>query len=72
MRPAVPLEACVDAQSVFSGTTAESLRMPAKRHTLYHAQWIRVLLDRHILGTLRWIDTRDCCADGLTRRARAV
>ena len=69
VEPAEPPEACVDAQSVFSGITAESVRMPAERHTLYHAQWIRELLDRHILGTLWWIDTRDRGADGLTKGA---
>ena len=65
--PTLPLEACVDAQSVYSGITAQQVKIPAERHTLYHAQWIRELLDRHILRTLYWIDTRDCCADGLTK-----
>ena len=68
-KPAIDLEACVDAQSVFSGITAEQVRIPAERHTLYHAQWIRELLDRGILRKLWWIDTRDCCADGLTKGA---
>ena len=69
IKPAIDLEACVDAQSVFSGITAEQVRIPAERHTLYHAQWIRELLDRGILKRLWWIDTRDCCADGLTKGA---
>eukprot|EP00959_Pyramimonas_sp_CCMP1952_P174514 3647127-Pyramimonas_sp.AAC.1 len=57
-----PLEACVDAQSVFSGITAGQVKMQAERHALYHAQWIRELLDRAILRVLWWTDTRDCCA----------
>ena len=57
----------MDAQSVYTGITAQQVKIPAERHTLYHAQWIRELLDRHILRTLYWIDTRDCCADGLTK-----
>ena len=69
LAPPIELHACVDAQSVFAGITAEAVRMPAERHTLYHAQWIRQLLDRGILSGLWWIDTRDMIADGLTKGA---
>ena len=41
--------------------------MPSERHTLYHAQWIRQLLDRGILSGLWWIDTRDMLSDCLTK-----
>eukprot|EP00959_Pyramimonas_sp_CCMP1952_P102396 2142018-Pyramimonas_sp.AAC.1 len=47
--PMLPLEACVDVQSAFSGIAAEQVNMPAERRKLYHAQWIRELLDRAIL-----------------------
>ncbi|CAK0867548.1 unnamed protein product [Prorocentrum cordatum] len=67
MVPALPLEACVDAQSVFSGITAEQVRIPEERHTLYHAQWVRELLDRLILRTLWWIDTRTAARMGLPK-----
>ena len=69
MRHDVPLElhACCDAQSVFSGITAENVKLPAERHTLYHAQWVRELLDASTLRALWWLDTRDCVADGLTK-----
>ena len=61
------LHACCDAQSVFSGITAENVKLPAERHTLYHAQWVRELLDACTLRALWWLDTRDCVADGLTK-----
>ena len=57
----------MDAQGGFAGITSENVRMPAERHTLYHAQWVRELLERGLLKALWWIDTRDCCADGLTK-----
>ena len=56
VKPAIPLEACVDAQSAFTRITAEQVRIPAERHTLYHAQWVRELLGRMILRALWWID----------------
>ena len=65
--PAMPMHACIDAQSVYAAITAEVIGMPAERHTLYHAQWVRELLDSRTLEALWWIDTRDCCADGLTK-----
>ena len=67
LRSPLQLHACVDAQSVFSGITAEEVRVPAERHALYHAQWVRELLDKKLLEALWWIDTRDCCPDGLTK-----
>ena len=65
--PAMPLHACLDAYSVFSATSAEVVRMPAERHTLYHVQWVRECIDAKVLTALWWIDTRDCCADGMTK-----
>ena len=67
--PSMPLHACTDARSVYSGITASVVKMPVERHTLYHAQWIRELLNQHVLDGLWWIDTRDCCADGMTKGA---
>eukprot|EP00959_Pyramimonas_sp_CCMP1952_P079149 1654453-Pyramimonas_sp.AAC.1 len=69
IKPAIDLEGCVDAQSMFSGITAEQVRIPAERHTLYHAKWIRELLERGILKRLWWTDARDFCANGLTKGA---
>ena len=65
--PAMPMHACIDAHSVFAAITADVIGMPAERHTLYHAQWVRELLDAGTISALWWIDTRDCCPDGLTK-----
>ena len=68
-QPSMPLHACTDARSVYSGIAASVVKMPVERRTLYHAQWIRELLNQHVLDGLWWIDTRDCCADGMTKGA---
>ena len=68
-QPSMPLHCCTDARSVYSGITAVVVKMPVERHTMYHAQWIRELLDQYVLQALWWIDTRDCCADGMTKGA---
>ena len=71
--PGLPLElhACVDAQSVFSGITAENVKVSTERHTLHHAQWVRELCEKELLHGLWWVDTRDCVGDGLTKGAVA-
>jgi len=57
----------VDAMSVFTATTAPSLKVPAESSTFLHLKWIRELLDRHIFAAIAWCDTRCMVADGLTK-----
>ena len=57
----------VDAQSVFVSITSTSIKVPADNGVLSHIQYIRGLLDTKVLQWIFWVDTRDMCADGLTK-----
>jgi len=63
----VKLALYVDAMSVFAAVTATFLKIPAEKSLLSHVQYIRELLDTHVLDALLWLDTRDMIADGLTK-----
>ena len=41
--------------------------LPAEKGLLAHVQYLRELLDFHVLHALMWMDTRDMTADGLTK-----
>ena len=57
----------IDAMSVFAGTTATVLKIPAEKGLWSHVQYLRELLDVGVLSALWWIDTRDMHSDGLTK-----
>ena len=57
----------VDAQSVFVAITSTYIKIPADNGVLSHIQYARELLDTRVLQWLFWVDTRDMCADGLTK-----
>ena len=63
----VRLSLYVDAMSVYAAVTATFLKIPAEKSLLSHVQYLRELLDTKVLEALIWIDTRDMCADGLTK-----
>ena len=65
----IPMCLCVDAMSVFAAITATFVKHPAEKGLLSHVQFVRELLDNHVLSALLWIDTRDMLADGLTKGA---
>ena len=56
-----------DAKSLFQAVTAVHVRVLAEMSLLSHLQYLRELLDKHILSSLFWLDTRDMLADGLTK-----
>ena len=64
-----PVEVSVgtDAMSLFQAVTAIHVKVPAETSLLSHLQYLRELLDKHILSRLFWFDTRDMLADGLTK-----
>ena len=64
---AIPMALYVDAQSVFVSITSTFIKAPADNAVLSHIQYIRELLDTRVLQWLFWVDTRDMCADGLTK-----
>ena len=57
----------IDALSVFATITATYIKAPAEKGLLSHVQFVRELLDSHVLSVLSWLDTRDMIADGLTK-----
>ena len=65
----VKLGLYVDAMSVYAAVTATFLKIPAEKSLLSHVQYLRELLDTKVIEALIWIDTRDMCADGLTKGA---
>ena len=63
----VAITAVVDADSVYTSVTAQQVKAPAERSLLVHLQWLRELLDRRVVHTLAWCDTRDMVSDALTK-----
>ena len=61
-----PMIVFTDCRSIFSAVSSEHIRTPTEKSTLFHAQWIRQLIDCHVL-ILVWLDTRDMICDGLTK-----
>ena len=59
----------VDAKSVYAAITATFIKQPAEKSLLCHIQYLRELLDKHIIRYLIWMDTRDMYSDGLTKGA---
>ena len=55
-----------DCRSIFSAVSSEHIRTPTEKSILFHAQWIRQLIDCNVL-ILVWLDTRDMICDGLTK-----
>ena len=58
---------CIDAMSVFSSISAATLKVPAEGSTYLHLKWVRELIERGVLHTIAWVDTRCMVADGLTK-----
>ena len=57
----------VDAKSVYSSIISAFLKVPAEASLVAHLLWIRELLQKGILQTLTWVDTRDMLADAMTK-----
>ena len=64
---AIPAVLCLDALSVFAAVTAADSKPPAEKGLLAHVQYLRELLDLHVLHVRMWLDTGDMIADGLTK-----
>ena len=63
----IPMTLMIDAKSVYAAITATYVKHPAEKGLLSHVQFIRELLDSHVLTALIWIDTSDMLSDGLTK-----
>ena len=53
--------------SDFAAVTATFIKQHAEKSLLGHVQYLRELLDKRIVSTLVWMDTRDMTVDGLTK-----
>jgi len=63
----IPLDAGVDARSVFDSLTAEVVRTPNDKQLLLHAKAMRELLEDGQIDRLFWFDTEDMLPNGLTK-----
>ena len=57
--------------SIWSAVAAIHVKTPAEKSLLGHLQFLKELLMRRVVHTLRWVDTRMMHADGLTKGAVA-
>ena len=63
----IPLDAGVDAKSVFDSLTADVDKTPNDKQLLLHAKAMRELLEDGQIDRLFWFDTEDMLPDGLTK-----
>ena len=57
----------VDAESVCKSLSSKDLQKPTECTLLGHISWIRQMMDRGIVHSVQWCDTRDMTADGHTK-----
>ena len=63
----IPLDAGVDARSVFDSVTAQTVRTPSDKQLMLHARALRELLEDGTVDVLYWFDTEDMLPDGVTK-----
>ena len=63
----VSIDLAIDAMSVYAAVTAVHIKIPSEKSLLGHLQFLRELLDKGVINSLYWIDTRDMAADGMTK-----
>ena len=64
---AIPLDAGVDARSVFDSATAQVIRTPADKQLMLHVRALREQLEDGLIDVFYWIDTEDMLPDGMTK-----
>jgi len=67
VQTAMPMDAVLDANSVWSAIALDPIKIPSERSLLGHLCWVKELIDAGTLSTLIWCDTRDILADGLNK-----
>ena len=65
----VPLEACVDARSVYDSLKMDELKAPTEVSLIMMLSALKEALLSHGLHKLWWISTQDMVADGLNKGA---
>ena len=64
---AIPLDAGVDARSVFDSVTAQTVKTPADKQLMLHARALRELLEEGTVDILYWFGIEDMLPDGMTK-----
>ena len=64
-----PLDMFTDSYSIFSYLRTQHLKFPAEKGTFFHLAYLRELLEKKVIRSLTWVDTRDMFADGMTKGA---
>ena len=64
-----PLEACLDAKSVYESIVKADLKTPAEKSLVNILGQMREHMTTQRIRRLWWIDTRDMLADGLNKGA---
>ena len=67
----VPIEAVVDAKSVFDSLTVTDIKVPSEASLIMILLSVKESLLCHTLRTLWWVDTVDMLSDGLNKGAIA-
>ena len=62
-----PFDMYTDSFSIFSYLRTQHLKFPAERGTYFHLAYLRELLEKGVIRSLTWVDTRDMFADGMTK-----
>ena len=57
----------LDAMSVYHSVTQENHKSPSEKSLMSHVAWLKQMLSLRLLTSIGWVDTRDMCADGLTK-----
>ena len=57
----------IDAMSVLTALESVNLHQPSKTSFLAHLAWLQDKIKSGTITWLRWVDTRDMYADGLTK-----
>ncbi len=63
----IPMDAGVDAKSVFDSLTADVVKTPNDKQLLLHAKAMREFLEDGQVDRLFWFGTEDMLPDGLTK-----
>ena len=63
----IKLTVVIDAMSILAALEPERIKAPTEQSLLSHLLWLREIVDRRIMDTLNWRDTRDMTVDGHTK-----
>ena len=63
----IPMDAGIDAKSVFDAIVADNVKVPDEKLLLNHALAMRQYLEEKLVDRIYWFDTVDMLPDGMTK-----